>query len=150
MNRDRYVILRVVSKGFLPVIFLFALYVHFHAKLGPGGAFQGGSIIAAGVMLYALVFGLREAMAAIPPVLTRTAMALGVVIYAGVGVWSMMNGGNYLEYQALFGEPPGETDGQYWGIVLVELGVLLTVAGAALTIFYSLAGRVAEIQGDDW
>ena len=31
--------------------------------------------------------------------------------------------------------------GQHWGVFLVEIGVLVTVTGTMLTIFYSFAGR---------
>ena len=61
MQRD--LILRVVSKVLIPYIFLFALYVQFHGDYGPGGGFQAGVIFASGIILYALVFGLRRAQA---------------------------------------------------------------------------------------
>jgi multicomponent Na+:H+ antiporter subunit B len=89
-------------------------------------------------------------MRAVPPWFTRSLAAVGVLIYAGVGVWAMLKGGNYLEYQALFGEPPGGHDGQHAGIIIIELGVLCAVSGAMTTIFYALAGRVAEIREEDW
>ncbi|WP_340692995.1 Na(+)/H(+) antiporter subunit B [Hyphomonas sp.] len=150
MNDDHHVILRVVSKMLLPVIIMFAFYTQFHGDFGPGGGFQAGIIIAVGVILYALVFGVPAAMRAVPPVFTRSLAAIGVIIYAGVGYWALLQGGNYLEYQALFHEPPGEHHGQHVGILLIELGVLCGVAGAMLTIFYAFAGRVAEIRDKDW
>ena len=57
MKVSEMVILRVVSKGFVPFILLFALYVQFHGDFGPGGGFQAGVIFAAGLILYALIFG---------------------------------------------------------------------------------------------
>ncbi len=150
MNSDHHVILRVISKMLIPVIMLYALYVQFHGDFGPGGGFQAGVIVAVAVILYALVFGVPAAMRAIPPVFTRSLAALGVMLYAGVGFWALLQGGNYLEYQALFREPPGEHHGQHVGIILIELGVLFGVSGAMLTIFYAFAGRVAEIRDEDW
>lgn len=150
MKSDHHVILRVVSKWLIPVITLYAFYVQFHGEYGPGGGFQAGVIFAVAVILYALVFGVPAAMRAIPPVFTRSLTAFGVLLYAGVGVWAMLQGGNYLEYQALFQEEPGGHVGQHVGIVVIELGVLFGVAGAMLTIFYAFAGRVAEIRDEDW
>ena len=49
------VILRVIGKGFVPFILLFALYVQFHGDYGPGGGFQAGVIFAAGLILHATV-----------------------------------------------------------------------------------------------
>ena len=54
-------ILRVTAKLFIPFIFVFALYVQWHGDYGPGGGFQAGIIIAAGVVLYAIIFGLVAA-----------------------------------------------------------------------------------------
>lgn len=150
MNNDHHVILRVVSKMLLPVIIMFGFYTQFHGDFGPGGGFQAGIIIAVGVILYALVFGVPAAMRAVPPVFTRSLAAFGVMLFAGVGYWALLQGGNYLEYQALFHEPPGEHHGQHIGILLIELGVLCGVTGAMLTIFYAFAGRVAEIRDKDW
>ena len=89
-------------------------------------------------------------MRAVPPAFTRSVAAVGVLLYAGVGFWAMLQGGQYLEYQALFQEEPGGHHGQHVGIILIELGVLFGVSGAMLTIFYAFAGRVAEIRDEDW
>ena len=58
---DSYLVLRVVAKLLMPFILLFALYVQFHGDFGPGGGFQAGVIFAAGFILYALIFGLKNA-----------------------------------------------------------------------------------------
>ncbi len=131
-------ILRVVSKALIPLIILFALYVQFHGDFGPGGGFQAGVIFSAAIILYALVFGLDVAEKIIPPYVLRVIAALGVILYAGVGVVAQLLGGNYLEYGVL-----GSTQvaGQHLGILLVELGVGLTVASVMLIIFFAFAGR---------
>lgn len=150
MSSSHHVILRVTSKTLIPVIALYAFYVQFHGDYGPGGGFQAGVILAVAVILYALVFGVPSAMRAVPPAFTRTLAAFGVLIYAGVGFWALIKGGNFLEYGALFNEAPGGHKGQHIGILLIEFGVLCGVSGAMLTIFYSFAGRVAEIRDEDW
>lgn len=150
MQSDHHVIIRVISKLLIPVITIYGFYVHFHGEISPGGGFQAGVILAVSVILYALIFGVGSAMMAVPPVFARGLAAVGVLLYAGVGVACVMQGGNFLEYQALFGEPPGGHIGQHVGIVLIELGVLFGVSGAMLTIFYAFAGRVAEIRDEDW
>jgi len=131
-------ILRVVSKLFIPFIFIFGLYVQFHGDFGPGGGFQAGIIIAAGVILYAIIYGLSAAQRAVPARLVEFLVPLGVLIYAGVGVWSLAVGGNYLDYNPLGHDP---IHGQHWGIFLVEIGVLVTVASTMIAIFYAFAGR---------
>jgi len=131
-------ILRVISKLFIPFIFVFALYVQLHGDFGPGGGFQAGVIIAAAVVLYAIINGLKAAQRAVPKRLVEFLVPLGVGIYGGVGVFGILAGGNYLDYNPLGHDP---VHGQHWGIFLVEIGVLVTVASTMIAIFYAFAGR---------
>jgi multicomponent Na+:H+ antiporter subunit B len=131
-------ILRVVAKLLIPFIVLFGLYVQFHGDFGPGGGFQAGVILAAAVIFYALVYGLAEARKVVPELLVELMMALGVLLYAGVGVVGLLLGGNYLDYFVLDRDP---VLGQHRGIFWVELGVAITVSGVMLKIFYMFADR---------
>lgn len=133
-----HVVLRVAAKLLMPLILLYALYVQFHGDYGPGGGFQAGVIFAAGIILYTLIFGLEEARAVIRPWVLRIGLSLGVLTFAGTGVASMLLGGNFLDYDVLAHDPK---HGQHIGILIVEFGVLLTVASSLLTIFYIFAGR---------
>jgi multicomponent Na+:H+ antiporter subunit B len=130
---------RVMSKFFIPLIMLFALYVQFHGDFGPGGGFQAGVIFAVAVVLYALVFGLEEAKRVMRPVATEILMALGVLIFAGTGVVAMLLGGEFLNYNLFNAHEPSH--GQHLGIFMVELGVGITVAAVMISIFLSFAGR---------
>lgn len=131
-------VLRVIAKFVIPLILLFALYVQFHGDFGPGGGFQAGVIFGAGIILYALIFGLDTAARVIPSWLLQLGVALGVLLYGGVGIASLALGGKYLEYGVLAHDP---VHGQHLGIFLVELGVFVTVASVMVTIFVSFAGR---------
>lgn len=131
-------VLRVIAKLLLPLILLFALYVLFHGDFGPGGGFQAGVIGAAAIIFYALIYGLADARKAVPEPLVESMMALGVLIYAGVGVVGMLLGGNFLDYFVL---DPDPVQGQHRGIFWVEVGVAVTVSGVMLKIFYMFADR---------
>jgi multicomponent Na+:H+ antiporter subunit B len=133
-----YFVLRVIAKLLIPFMLLFALYVQFHGDFGPGGGFQAGVMCAAAVIFYALIFGLPAARALVPDALVESMVALGVLLYAGVGVAGLLLGGNYLDYFVLAADPVA---GQHRGIFLVELGVLVTVSSVMLKIFYMFAGR---------
>jgi len=134
----RLVVLRVIAKLFFPLILLFALYVLFHGDYGPGGGFQAGVIFATGFILYALAFGLGNAQRVIPHQLLRIMAAVGVLIYAAVGIEGMLLGGKFLEYRVLADDP---VTGQHLGIMLIELGVGITVAAVVLIIYYGFASR---------
>ena len=133
-----HTVLRVVAKLLIPVILLFALYVQFHGDYSPGGGFQAGVIFAAGIILYALIAGLDDTMEAIPPGVLKILSASGVLLFAGVGVDTLLLGGEFLDYDLLAAKP---TAGQHLGIFLVELGVGITVASTMLLLYYAFAGR---------
>jgi multicomponent Na+:H+ antiporter subunit B len=133
-----YLVLRVIAKLLIPFALLFALYVQFHGDFGPGGGFQAGVILAAGVIFYTIIFGLANAQRLVPPRLVEILVALGVAVYAVVGDIGLLLGGNYLDYFVLDMDP---VHGQHRGVFWVELGVCITVAGVMLAIFYAFAGR---------
>jgi multicomponent Na+:H+ antiporter subunit B len=133
-----HLIPRVLSKLLIPLIMLFALYVQFHGDYGPGGGFQAGVIFGAGIILYALLFGLDQAKEVFSPRALEIFVAGGVLLYGGVGIAAILAGGNFLDYDVLAHDP---THGQHLGILLVELGVGITVAAVMATIFFQFAGR---------
>ena len=134
----RHVILRALSKLLIPLIMLFALYVQFHGDYGPGGGFQAGVIFGAAIILYTLMFGLEAARRAFPPRVLEFLVAFGLLLYGGVGIAAILEGGNFLDYDVLSHEP---IHGQHLGILLVELGVGLAVAAVMISIFFAFAGR---------
>ena len=136
--RDK-VILRVVGRTLIPLIVLFGLYVQFHGDFGPGGGFQAGVIIAAGFVLYGLIYGLEALQALVPIRALEVAVSLGVLLYAGVGLLTIALGGNFLDYNAI--DPHHPAHGQHMGILMIEAGVGSTVTSAMLGIYYMFAGR---------
>ncbi len=129
---------RVVIKLILPFILLFGLYVFYHGELGPGGGFQAGVILAAGVILYGVIFGLTAARRVVPMRLLEIAIPLGVFLYGAVGIAGIIFGGNFLDYFVL---DKDAVHGQERGIFWVETGVLVTVAGTMTAIYYAFSGR---------
>ena len=131
-------ILRVGTKLILPFILLFALYVQFHGDYGPGGGFQAGVIAAGAIILFAITFGLRAAQRVAPRAVAERMVPLGVLIFTGTGIVGLLLGGNFLDYSVLAHDP---VHGHEWGIFLVEFGVLVTVSGTMLSLFYAFAER---------
>ena len=139
MKRDP--VLRVVGKLLIPYMLVFALYVQFHGDFGPGGGFQAGVIAAAAVIFYGLIYGLPAARRLLPDAVVESMVAAGALLYLGVGFAGLLLGGNFLDYFVLDRDPVA---GQRRGIFWIELGVLITVAGVMLKIFYMFAGRGRE------
>ena len=145
---QHHLILRVITKLLVSTIILFALYVHFHGDFSPGGGFQAGVIMAAAFIFYGLVFGLENVQKVFPPWLVHKLLALGVLIYSGTGLVSMFLGYDYLDYDAF--APHHPSHGQHYGILAVELGVLVTVTGVMVAIYYAFAGRPPQVSDEDW
>ncbi len=131
-------VLRPVVKVLIPLILLFGLYVQFHGDFGAGGGFQAGVIFATAFVLYDLVFGDGSVRAVVPPRWLYRLAAIGVLIYGGVGVYSLLAGRPFLDYSVLADDP---VHGQHLGVLLVELGVGIAVFSVVLLIFYAFAGR---------
>jgi len=143
---EHHKVLRVVTRLLTPLILLFALYVQFHGDYGPGGGFQAGVIFGAGLILFAIVFGVERCMRALPPSLMRIVAGCGVLLYAGVGVAGMYLGGNFLDYDVLASDA---LLGQHLGINLIEVGVGATVAAVMVCLFYCFAGGDAMATDGD-
>ena len=129
---------QVVGMLVIPFILLFALYVQFHGEYSPGGGFQAGALFASGIILYGLLKGERASLKVIPASVLSLLMVSGVLLYAGVGIVTMLLGGAFLDYSVLAADPIA---GQHLGILVIELGVGLTVTGVMLSIFHAFAAR---------
>ncbi|MBL4891803.1 MAG: Na(+)/H(+) antiporter subunit B [Rhizobiaceae bacterium] len=142
-----HLILRVITKLLVGPIILFALYVQFHGDYSPGGGFQAGVIFAVGFILYGIVFGLTKVKDVFPEWLVHKLLALGVLIYAGTGVFALFAGYNFLDYSALAHDPE---HGQHYGILIVEAGVGITVSAAMVAIYYAFGSRPPRISDEEW
>lgn len=139
---EHHLVIRIITKMLIPFILLFALYVQFHGDYGPGGGFQAGVIFSSAFVLYTMLFGLSTARKVINQGFIHLMAAFGVLFYGSVGIASLMNGGNFFDYNVLSNDPVA---GQHLGILLIEWGVGVTVAAIMIIIFFSFAGR-RELQ----
>ena len=130
-------VFRVTTKILFAPIIVYGLYVQFHGDFGPGGGFQAGVIIAAAFILYGLVFGMAALRRLAPPRITAVFMAIGVLLYSGVGVANLLLGGNFLDYNTIDKNDPAH--GQHIGILLVEAGVGITVTSVMMVLFFAFA-----------
>ena len=133
-------IIRTVCRLLLPFIQLFALYVIVHGHHSPGGGFQGGVILGASIILLAISFDLRTALRRMREKSVGLFSALGVFIYAGVGVVCLLRGTFFLDYSVLDGilmvDP---VTARSHGIFAVEVGVGIAVMATMVGIYNNLA-----------
>lgn len=128
----------IVSRVISPFIQLFALYVIFHGHYSPGGGFQGGAMLAASLLLMRLSVGSEIAQLQFSKTISTPLAAIGVLIFAGVGLIALVMGGNFLEYKFL--PLSGMTDAalRSFGILLVEAGVGIGVMATVVSLYDDL------------
>lgn len=126
------------SRLLSPYIMLFGLYVILHGHYSPGGGFQGGTLLAASLLLTRISSGRDVARIQFSDMFTAPLAVAGVFIYFLTGLAAIFAGGYYLDYELL---PLGELHGaelRYWGILLIEVGIGLTVMGILVSIYDNL------------
>ena len=135
-------VLGATSYLLTPFIILFATYVLVHGHTSPGGGFQGGSILAASVILIRLIRGTKTGLW--PGAVTLVGIASGgVFLYLFIGLISILVGSNFLDYSAL---PLPFEGGQLraFGSFIIEVGVFIAVAAVLILIFDTLAASVKD------
>jgi multicomponent Na+:H+ antiporter subunit B len=86
-------IVKTVSRTIIPFIFLFGIYIIIHGHLSPGGGFQGGVIMAMGVILIIISYGydsLRNYTASLSLIET-----LGVAFFIFIGLIGILAGKSF-------------------------------------------------------
>jgi multicomponent Na+:H+ antiporter subunit B len=141
-------IVKTTCRLIIPFIQIFALYVIAHGHHSPGGGFQGGVILGASIILFAIGFDLRSAIRRMGERLTAFLCALGVLVYAGTGALCLLYKSNYLDYSALahfLGVDP--VSARSHGILIVEIGVGIAVMAVMVVLYYNLASAGKQDEG---
>jgi multicomponent Na+:H+ antiporter subunit B len=89
-------ILEVVSRKLAPYMFLFGFYLVSHGQLSPGGGFQGGVVIASGVILLAMSKNVATVEAYFPGTRLAVAEAVAFGLLLAAGVLGMVLGVGFL------------------------------------------------------
>ena len=133
------IIRKVVAKLSIAFIMLYGLYVIAHGKVSPGGGFQGGVIIAAGVILFILAFGMKEGLKRFEQWKTDVMCSLGVLVLLVTSSLPMFFGGKFMEFVVVPIVDP------IWSskiaITVIEFGIGLTVAAVMVTLFVETAKK---------
>lgn len=143
-NREHSPIILLGSRFLSPYIMVFGFYVIFHGHYSPGGGFQGGTLLAASLLLIRIAGGTEIAELQFKDYLATPYAALGVLIYFGTGLVALIMGGYFLDYEQL--PIPGleAADLRYWGILIIELGIGITVMTVLVLIYDNM------VKGEDY
>ena len=135
--KKNYIIV-MVSRAVSPFIMLFALYVIFHGHYSPGGGFQGGTLLAAALLLMRLAAGSEIAQLQFKRILGTPLGSIGVLIYFGTGFAALLSGGEFLNYRFLPFAGFTAAELRFLGILMVEIGVGLAVMAILVAIYDDL------------
>src|ERR671935_2350372 len=123
---------------------VFGLYVVAHGYLTPGGGFQGGVAVAAGLVLLYAAGRYRAYREASPHSLVEVAEGVGAGAYAAVGVAALLAGGLFLENVVQLGTRGSLNSGGTIPILNAASG--LEVAAAVVLLFHEFLEEVMYPQ----
>ncbi len=148
-------IVRTVANQLMLFVLVFGLYVIVHGHVTPGGGFQGGAVIASGVVMLIVAFGsghikksLRERRLSV--VESSGALLFILVAFIGIGTVFFYN---FLVGSRIFGDipPTGPNPGNVWtgGViplmnVAVGLKVMAGLSAAVLALALFSSGEEIE------
>ncbi|MGH6876009.1 MAG: MnhB domain-containing protein [Rhizomicrobium sp.] len=123
----------LVGRLFGPLTILFGLYMVLHATVSPGGGFQGGVVIASGLVFVYLGEGYRPWRRAVPSRVFELMEGFGAFLFALAGLWPLVCGKAFMENILPLGKFRDMLSG---GLMLVEnIGVAFAVTGGFANLF---------------
>lgn len=131
-----FLIIKNVTLFILPYICLYGFYIQLNGEVSPGGGFQAGVIFASAIIGFDLIYGKTLTSEYFSTNLLIIIATLGVLIYAGTGLVSLIFNDNYLNYYSLASD---KHFAQSIGIFTIEIGVGLTVASIMCLIYRLIA-----------
>ena len=149
-------------KAVVPFVMTYGMFMMFHGGGSPGGAFQGGALIASVFLMIAFAFGIDSTREWLSNSIVVGLGGLGVLIFGGLSLGTIALGGNFLEYtvyEPVFGSILGldEVGFVKYGMEAVEIGgIAFIVAGILMGLFFLLAAGFnpegvhdGNVVGDD-
>ena len=110
-------VLTLLARTLPPIGFVFAIYMTWAGADVPGGAFQGGTVLAA-MWLLVMVAGVRKVPHVSSPLL-RLCIVAGPIVFLVIGFMGFLVPGTFLAYPDGFAKPL---------IVVMEIALTLSIA----------------------
>jgi multicomponent Na+:H+ antiporter subunit B len=132
------VILRTISRYYLPLLLLFSFFLFLRGHNAPGGGFISGLVASTAWALYALAYNAAEARRALW-VDPRRFIAVGLVLAFASGGIGLFGETPFLTGKWAVFEVSGLGEVHIGTPLLFDLGVFLLVVGGTLTIIIAMA-----------
>lgn len=140
------VILRTCARLLLPVLAVVSLFFFFRGHNYPGGGFIAGLIMAAGMLIHALAFGIEDARR-IAPAALPVVYGAGWLLAVGSALVPLLFGANFLASSHVHVSlgPLGEV--HLVGSTAFDAGVYLIVVGVVVDLILRIAEEPAPGGG---
>ena len=123
----------LVTRLLGPMIILFGIYMALHVTVTPGGGFQGGVVIASGLLLVYLGEGYETWRKLVRSKVLDAIEGGGALLFALAGFWPMLSGAVFMQNVLPLGKYKDVLSG---GLMLVEnAGVGFAVTGGFAMLF---------------
>lgn len=129
------IILTKVAKLLIPCLFVYGIYVVLNGHISPGGGFSGGTIIGAGLILYAVSFGMIQLSRYFSIGAYRKITSAALMVYAASKAYSFYTGANHLPNHITLGTPGAILSS---GLILVLDICVGIVVACTMYGFYAL------------
>ncbi len=134
----------LIARLFAPIIVVFGVYVALHAMTTPGGGFQGGVIVAGGLLLVYLGEGYPPWRRVVKSHLFDFIEAFGALLFAGSGLLSLAMGKAYLTNVLPLGKFRHTFAG---GLMQIEnAGVAMAVCGGFAVLFVEFLEETRAVE----
>ena len=149
-------VIRFMSGVLAPIIFVYGAYIIMHGHITPGGGFQGGAIVASGVILLMLAHGAEATHHKFKEKHIVLMESAGSLLFIGLGFLGLFVTFffNFLVGTPFFGNipPTGPNAGDFntSGVVaLMNLAVGLKVAAGISSVLLTIGIASAVTGGKD-
>ncbi len=119
-------------------IMLLSIQVILQGTNLPGGGFQGGAAIGAGVMISTLALGFGRTQHRVPYSLRAILESTGILAFFVVGTIGVVSGANFLTYTLPGINEQAQAIARTTMLIVVEIGIGVMVGAVATSVFFAL------------
>lgn len=134
-------VIKTVARTVTPLVIVFGVYLTLFGTTRPGGAFQGGVVMASSVVLIAVAFGFRPAREWLSETALASLYVLGAAIFGFAAFGALLFGGLLMDLTVF---PVLSVEDM---VKLVEVGIASLVAGVIIGLVAWLASGMGEEGG---
>ncbi len=122
----------------MPLIIVFSLYTILYGMQLPGGGFQGGAAIGAGVMISSVAYGFHRAQRRVPHNVRIVLEGTAISAFFVVGTIGVIGGASFLTYLVPTLAPDTQSALRTVMLLVVQLGIGIKVGVICTSILFAL------------